>query len=408
MKAPDSKLDIFGTTSECYQLGVAGELPTDLSPIEQERRRLIRGCERYALRKLRPLDGGIPDEAEDIESAIVVALLGAHELLGDALRYAASDALIEAARIMGAAKVAADMQSERIRVSSLDMPSDLKVEHISDVTDRVRQEHERGDTGYLTTPWPDLDQYLVGGYGPGELILLGARPGVGKTAIALEMARHVAAQGKRVLVVSREMVNSSLVRRVIAQTARIKAADLKLGNVPADVLEAGIKQVEGLPLWLCDKALNCEQIQMACDMVPEGVDFLVVDYLQLVYGPPGVKEMRLIVDRVAWQLKTIAQQREIPVLCLSALTRDADGQPPTMKHLRESGSLEHHASVVLFLHRGDPQDKTTVDLIVAKGREGYEGIIPLRFMGEYVSFLGPPTVGNGYDESEQDAEVVWG
>lgn len=287
-------------------------------------------------------------------------------------------------------------------------PEALAVEHIATVMDRVREEHKRGVQDKVGTPFPSLDRCTVGGFGPGELVMLGARPGVGKTAIALEIARHAAECGRRTLIISREMLNSALGRRILSQSAHIRSEELQRGETSPDVLDAAIGQVAGLPLWFCDKASTVDHIEAAIQACPEGIDFLVVDYLQLVFGPLHIREVRHIVDHVALRLKTIAQQREIPVLALSSVRRDAEGRAPQMSDLKESSGLEHTAHTIIFLHRPNDDDPSCVELAVLKSREGPIGKFKLHFAAEYVSFLGERERGWAGDAQDDGREAeVW-
>jgi replicative DNA helicase len=257
-------------------------------------------------------------------------------------------------------------------------------------------EAESGRTAPVArTPFPSLNHFLVGGFAPGELIYLGARPGVGKTALGLEIARSVATDGASVLVISREMVVLALARRLLAQTARVSASSLRRGRL-SDVEWAltrdALPKLRALPLWLTDQFVTAEEIQTLVRgfAVSPPLGLLVVDYLQLVRGPAH-RERRLEVEAVSQTLKGLAVERRIPVLCLSSLSRPAEGkaQRPTLASLRESGELEHDADVVLLLHREPMQPET--ECVVAKNRDGRTGVVRLRFSAEYVAF----------DESEE-------
>lgn len=242
----------------------------------------------------------------------------------------------------------------------------------------------------IRTPFPSLNHYLTGGFGPGELIYLGSRPGVGKTALGLEIARSAARNGQSVLFISREMVNLALARRILAQDARISASALKLGRLTdADdvLLHEHLPRLKTLPIWLTDEAISIREIT---DLMTDPVDafsLVIVDYLQLVRAPLDVKERRLQVEAVSQALKTLAVRCQIPVLCLSSLARppaESKDKPPTLASLRESGELEHDADIVLLLHR--PKGRLETACEVAKNRDGRTGTVMLTFRPEYVSF----------------------
>lgn len=261
------------------------------------------------------------------------------------------------------------------------------VAHISTALDAMRAEMLLGDRPYVKTPFPGLNNFLVGGFGPGELVMIGARPAVGKTALALELAREAAKHGKRVLFVSREMPMAALARRMMAQAGEIRASALKLGTVVDAVVERVAALLRSLPIWLSDAAVSIQDVHAAVEAMPEPVDYLIVDYLQLVRAPREIRDRRLQVEHVSQSLKDLAMRRKIPVVCLSSLSRPVAGQNtrPTLASLRDSGELEHDSSVVLLLHVPDEQ-KPERECIVAKGREGRTGVVMLKFDAEFVSF----------------------
>jgi replicative DNA helicase len=243
----------------------------------------------------------------------------------------------------------------------------------------------------VRTPVPKLNACLGGGFEPGDLVYLGSRPGVGKTALATEIARHAAGAGTGVLVVSREMAVNRLMRRIIAQDSRIPASTIKSGfftDAEYHVLTTSYGQLATLPLWLCDQALSLADIIRLVERwaFTPALGLVIVDYLQLVQAPREIRDRRLQVEAVSQGLKTLAMRCEVPVLCLSSLSRPEKGtdRKPVMADLRESGELEHDADVILFLHRGFQEEETT--LIVAKNRDGRVGETHLRFRPEYVAF----------------------
>jgi replicative DNA helicase len=258
--------------------------------------------------------------------------------------------------------------------------------HVSVGVAKLLDEIRNPRTG-VATPFKALDSWITGGFQPGELIYLGARPGVGKTAMALEMARAAAKAGKQVLIVSREMLLAALTRRMISQEGMLSASLLKLGQVDlAEVCAVGAK-ISGLPIWINDSVRSLAEIEVALGSVVGGVDLLIVDYLQLVEAPRQVRERRLQVEHVSQGLKSLAMKHQVPVVCLSSLSRPPSGTnpEPTLASLRESGELEHDADIVIFLHRKH-KDALETMCIVAKNRDGGTGAAELTFKPEFVSF----------------------
>lgn len=268
--------------------------------------------------------------------------------------------------------------------------------HLSVVLDEWEAAVRAGTAlSVVRTPFPALNHFLLGGFVAGELVYLGARPGVGKTALGLEIARAVAADGIGVLVVSREMVQLALARRILAQAARVSASSIKSGRIGDGewvLIRSTLPKLRTLPLWLTDQTVSLEEITtlVAGFVETPPIGLLIIDYLQLVRAPAAVKDRRLQVEHVSQGLKTLALARRIPVLCLSSLSRvsaEAKDKRPTLDRLRESGELEHDADIVLFLHREFDQAETEV--IVAKNRDGRTGSAKLLFRPEYVAFDEP-------------------
>lgn len=264
-------------------------------------------------------------------------------------------------------------------------------EHIGAVLTRVETEREAGPAPALRTPYRVLNKLLSGGFAPGELIYVGARPGVGKTALALEVARVAGKAGQAVLIISREMRNAALARRMVAQEAHVPSNHIRAASLSYEETHRykhAVAKLADLPIWMTDRATSLGEVVSALDNVPLDPKLLVVDYLQLVRAPKNITDRRLQVEDVSKNLKSLALQREIPVLCLSSLSRppkDASvDRKPTMADLRESGELEHDCDIALLLHRKFQSNEATC--IVAKNREGSTGEVPLWFSPEFVSF----------------------
>jgi len=240
-------------------------------------------------------------------------------------------------------------------------------------------------------PFPGVNRRLGGGFYPGELVLLGARAGVGKTAMALEIARHAAAHGRGVLVVSREMTNLALTKRMLAQASGVSALSLRTGRVePGEMmlLRDALPRLRRLPVWLTDQAATLDQVRrLVLEPGPMRLGLVIVDYLQLLRAPKEIRERRFQVEAISAGLKAIALDAGLPVLCLSSLARAEPGhrdRRPTMADLRESGELEHDADVILLLHR--PPREAATEGIIAKARDAETAIVPLTFHPRTVHF----------------------
>jgi KaiC/GvpD/RAD55 family RecA-like ATPase len=243
------------------------------------------------------------------------------------------------------------------------------------------------------TDMPTLDRLLSGGFSPGELILLGARPGVGKTALSCQWARRTAKTGAGVLFISREMTRVALVRRLLVQESQVRASALKTGDlsdIERSMLAAAIERIRYTPFRLTQDVSSIEGLNEELARFEAGqLGLVVVDYLQLMRGPADMRDKRATVEYVSSELKALAMRYEVPMLVLSSLRRlakrkDGDREPPDMSDLRESGELEHSGDVVLIMERDFGSEEA--DLVVAKNRDGRVGRIKLRFTGELMQF----------------------
>lgn len=290
-----------------------------------------------------------------------------------------------------AAAAALNQIAVRAQVHAPKPPAEAHL--LRDSVDEAMAALESGTSpGLLSLPYPGLNRLLAGGLAPGELMYLGARPGVGKTSLALDVARHVARQGRSVLVVSREMVRRALARRLMAQEAQVSALALRRGRLePGELvlLRSALPGLRALPIWLTDEAERLEEIiglARGFEKTPP-LGLVIVDYLQLVRAPREIRERRHQVEAVSQALKALAVDASVPVICLSSLARATDGdrsRRPTMADLRESGELEHDADVILLLHR-PPMERAT-EGIVAKNRDGSVGLVSMLFHPETVRF----------------------
>jgi hypothetical protein len=281
----------------------------------------------------------------------------------------------------------------RRQVAQDDAPRGIVPQHVSTVLDAFSESLAAGPAPTLATPFPTLNHYLNGGFGPGELIYLGARPGVGKTALGLELARFAAKkQTGAVLVISREMTNLALARRLVAQDARIRASAIKrasLNDTERWSLAESLERMKRLPLFFTDEVVSLGEITTLIDetAAEAPLALVVVDYLQLIRAPKDIKDRRHQVEAVSQGLKTLALHHKVPILCLSSLSRastDEKNKPPTLASLRESGELEHDADVILLLHRSYHEQDTAC--IVAKNRDGRLGNVSMLFRSDFVAF----------------------
>ncbi|MFL5264496.1 MAG: replicative DNA helicase [Anaeromyxobacteraceae bacterium] len=240
-----------------------------------------------------------------------------------------------------------------------------------------------------------LDQKLLG-LQPGALIVLAARPSVGKTAFALNIAAYAATKAqKRVAVFSLEMPSEQLAMRILASEAKLDFWRLTQGLLQQhdwDRIMAFGDRVSSARIWLDDNfVLSPVELRAKCRKIKRegGLDLVVVDYLQLMNAPAASREQEIAI--ISRSLKSLAKELEVPILALSQLNRSVEkrkGEPPMLSDLRESGAIEQDADVVMFLHRpGDDKegeqaqkaDVQEIELHIAKQRQGPTGVVELVF-----------------------------
>lgn len=222
-----------------------------------------------------------------------------------------------------------------------------------------------------------VDQ-IVGGILPGELEIIAARPGNGKTSLAMQIALQTAKQSRPVLFCSLEMTALELIGRVLCGMAGIDNRNLRRGQVDPRELHAANEELEGMPLEIWDPpAATMQKIRGVARMQSE-LDLLIVDYIGLIQPRDRKLPRYEQVTEITAELKQLAKELCIPVIALCQLNRQADGKEPLLSHLRESGSIEQDADVVLFLHRIKEQEDN-FKLIVGKHRHGETGKIPIMF-----------------------------
>lgn len=292
--------------------------------------------------------------------------------------------------------------SQNIRNQTVSVKDRLNavLDEIQDAQDGVKQ---RG----ITTGYPELERISMG-WQKGNLIVIGARPGVGKTAIALNLAANAAIIGKTpVAFFSLEMTDVELIKRLIeAETCipgdKIKGGS-KLNSEDWAQLEHGLKGLAGCDFFIDDTpALTTTEFKAkASNLVKtKGVGIIFIDYLQLMKHP-GAPNVREEVSEVSHTLKATAKELQVPIIALAQLNRNVDQRResmgrPILSDIKESGAIEQDADIVLFLHRPDkmglsedPNMKEYAEIIVAKNRNGAVRNIPMIYKEEYVKFIEP-------------------
>ena len=301
---------------------------------------------------------------------------------------------------------------ERAKTSQFKNMKDVTNEVFQEIVARMSGE---GQNIAIPTGFSTLDQLV--GLGKGDLIILAARPSMGKTAFALNIALNVAGKNHRdesekktVALFSLEMGADQLVSRMICSEGMLDSEKIKKGTLDNDdmmKLETAVHFLNQKNIFIEDSAfIKVNEVKAKCKLLKNehGLDLVVIDYLQLLQGSKRTDNRQQEVSEISRSLKQMARELECPVIALSQLSRSVESRHdkrPMMSDLRESGSIEQDADIVSFLYRSDyyrsedadenevqePSDVSTVEVIVAKNRNGQTGTAELAFMKRYNRFV---------------------
>ena len=257
--------------------------------------------------------------------------------------------------------------------------------------------------GYVTgiaTGFIDLD-YRTAGMQPSDLVLIAARPSMGKTAFALNIAQNVAfRQNKCVAIFSLEMSKEQLVNRMFSLESNVDAQKLRTGQLSDNEWERLIDSAAeiGKSKLIIDDtpSITVAELRSKCRKfkMDQGLSMIIIDYLQLMSGSGKNESHQLEIAEISRSLKAVARELNVPVLALSQLSRGVEGRPdhrPMLSDLRDSGAIEQDADVVMFIYRDDyyhpdTEKKGISEIIVAKQRNGPIGTVELVWLPEYTKF----------------------
>jgi replicative DNA helicase len=282
--------------------------------------------------------------------------------------------------------------------------------------DRVNELHENGaeEVTGVRTGFYDLDR-LTAGLQAGDLIVLAARPSMGKTALALNIGEHVAVkEGLPVVVFSMEMGASQLALRMVGSLGRIDQNHLRTGALRDDEwgrLSEAVEKLGKVSLFI-DESGSLSPAELRARARRQArqcgqLGLIVVDYLQLMSGSDGNDENRAtVIGEISRGLKSLAKELKCPVIALSQLNRSVESRTdkrPMMSDLRESGAIEQDADVIMFIYRDeyynkDSKEPGVAEIIIAKQRNGPTDTFKLTFLKPLTKFdnLAPGTVGSDY------------
>jgi replicative DNA helicase len=262
--------------------------------------------------------------------------------------------------------------------------------------------HQQGQVTGVPSGFKRLDQFTAG-FQAGELIIVAARPSMGKTSLALNVVMHAARDaGKAAALFSLEMSNEQLVQRLLSAEAKLDAQRLRTGNIKDEEwsdITAAMGVLAEVPIYIDDSAaLTVSEVRSRCRRLKAntGLDLIVVDYLQLLRpSNPRVTSRVEIIDEICRGLKALSKELKVPVIALAQLNRSPEmrnDKRPMLSDLRESGGIEQEADVVAFIYRDEyynpptPENEHLAEIIIAKQRNGPNGTVMLRFDKKVTTF----------------------
>lgn len=278
---------------------------------------------------------------------------------------------------------------------------EIIMEVLEDIEKAARN---KGQFTGLPTGFKDLDNMLTGMNG-GELILVAARPAMGKTAFVLNIVHNLAVMKNIPCVIfSLEMSRKQLMSRIIAMDAMVDSKSLKLGTLSDDDWDKVIESADVLgkaPIYIeADYAVTLSDLRSRCRYHKQnnGIKLIVLDYLQLMSTTKNVESRQQFISDISRGLKNLSIELDVPIIALSQLSRAVDSRTdhkPVLSDLRESGAIEQDADVVMFIYRDEyynPENTTkpnTAEINIAKHRNGEVGSVDLRWIGKYTKFADP-------------------
>ena len=258
----------------------------------------------------------------------------------------------------------------------------------------------KGTVTGIPTGFIDLD-YKTSGLQPSDLILVAARPSMGKTAFVLNIAQHVAfKQNRTVAIFSLEMSKEQLVTRMIALDSLVNSQKIQTGQLVDDEWDKIMESTEVIadaPIFVDDNsAITVADLRSKCRKLKQNNDLglIIIDYLQLMSTNKHVESRQQFISDTSRALKVLARELNVPVIALSQLNRAVDSRPdhkPVLADLRESGAIEQDSDVVMFIYRDDyynpdTEKKGIAEIIIAKQRKGATGSVDLVWMQDYTKF----------------------
>jgi len=252
---------------------------------------------------------------------------------------------------------------------------------------QLKKRYDGKQSPGLMTKYSNLDK-MTGGLVPGNLIIIGARPGVGKTSFALNIARNVSQNKNPVGFISLEMTSLELIEKLITMEGKIDGAELKSSEIDNSIFSKAINlksKIEQLPLFISDTdGNNLESLLHHARMLVsrDKIKLLIVDYLQLIVSRKVTENRNNEISSITRSLKQLAQHENIVIILLSQLNRASNKSKPQLSNLKDSGAIEQDANIVILLHANYEKYPNVLGAYVAKNRAGRTGPFKLTFLRE--------------------------
>lgn len=289
----------------------------------------------------------------------------------------------------------ADIYGQKIideinKITSREEKTKSFAQKIAEATIEIENNWKNQSDYSLYTGIYDLDSMICGLHKQ-ELTIIGARPGVGKTTLALQIAEKIARNNKNVLFVSLEMSDTQLIQKMIARTGNVKSYRMRMGTIEDedwDKISKAIGKLSELKFNTNSKIRTIQKLELeARKLKNKGkLDLLIIDYIQLLKSKDKFNSREQEVADISRRLKLMSLELDIPVIALCQLNRNASNNEPNLSDLRESGSLEQDADNVIFLHQ-ENSESNIVTLKIAKQRAGEIGKVAVAFKKDISTFV---------------------
>ena len=280
------------------------------------------------------------------------------------------------------------------RIEQINEKEKTFLQQVVDVTAQIEQNTLKGTDYSLYTGITDLDNIMCGLHRQ-ELTIIGARPGVGKTTLALQIAEYIAKKGIETAFISLEMSEYQIIQKMLMKKTRVNSYKMRLGTLEEQDLEKisfASAEIAELPIHLITNARTIQHIENIARKLKNknNLGLLVIDYIQLIKNKGKFNNREQEVADITRTLKLLSLELDIPIIGLCQLNRNASKAEPTLADLRESGSIEQDADNVLFLYRENENEENIVDITlkIAKQRAGDIGKIYLKFNKANSEFKG--------------------